>query len=172
VRPFRRSSCDFVIGQLIEDLKQKGVYDDALIVFLSDHGDIRQAYTWYRDGREEEALSVANHLLAGNEQIADVWDLKSKILYKMGRRGEAIEAAKEGLRHAPTAGVARRRRPPPPATRQLIQFTEHSSPATPIYFPRFCTRFRNSRSASAFVDCTVLNRALTHNLGMTPGSAE
>jgi tetratricopeptide (TPR) repeat protein len=32
-----------------------------------------------------------------------MWDLQSKILYKLGRRQEALETAKEGLRHSPGA---------------------------------------------------------------------
>jgi arylsulfatase A-like enzyme/Tfp pilus assembly protein PilF len=65
--------------------------------------DIRLAYTFYRNNNEPEALRLTNQLLASNGQITDLWDLKSKILSKMGRERDAIEAAKEGLRHVPTA---------------------------------------------------------------------
>lgn len=65
--------------------------------------DIRVAYTLYRDGKEPEALELTNKLLADNGQITDLWDLKAKILYKMGRERDSIEAAKDGLRHVPTA---------------------------------------------------------------------
>ena len=65
--------------------------------------DIRQAFTWYRDGKEDDALRLTNQLLAGNSQITDLWDLKCKILNKMGRQREAIQAAKEGLQNVPTA---------------------------------------------------------------------
>ncbi|HEY3054009.1 MAG TPA: tetratricopeptide repeat protein, partial [Thermoanaerobaculia bacterium] len=64
--------------------------------------DIRQAFTWYRNGNEEDALRLTNKLLATNSQIGDLWDLKFKILEKMGRERDAIEAAKEGLRHVPS----------------------------------------------------------------------
>ena len=65
--------------------------------------DIRVAYTLYRDGKEPEALQLTNQLLTSNAQITDLWDLKSKILFKMGRERDSIEAAKDGLRHVPTA---------------------------------------------------------------------
>jgi arylsulfatase A-like enzyme/Tfp pilus assembly protein PilF len=65
--------------------------------------DIRQAFTWYRDGREDDALRLTDQLLSNNGQITDLWDLKSKILFKMGRHGDSIEAAKDGLRHIPGA---------------------------------------------------------------------
>ncbi|HEX7677313.1 MAG TPA: tetratricopeptide repeat protein, partial [Thermoanaerobaculia bacterium] len=65
--------------------------------------DIRVAYTLYRDGKEPEALQLTTKLLADNSQITDLWDLKAKILYKMGRERDSIEAAKDGLRHVPTA---------------------------------------------------------------------
>ena len=64
---------------------------------------IREAYTDYRDGKEAEALSLANKLLGDNPRILDLWDLKSKILEKLGRDEEAIAAAKEGLKQQPNA---------------------------------------------------------------------
>lgn len=63
--------------------------------------DIRLAYTYFRGNNEPEALKVTDKLLAANGQITDLWDLKSKILFKMGDRPASIEAAKEGLRHVP-----------------------------------------------------------------------
>jgi arylsulfatase A-like enzyme len=65
--------------------------------------DIRQAFTWYRDGPEEDALRLTEKLLAQNPQITDLWDLKYKILNKMGQQKAAIEAAKDGLRQVPTS---------------------------------------------------------------------
>jgi arylsulfatase A-like enzyme len=65
--------------------------------------DIRQAYTYYRNDKEPEALALTDQLLASNAQITDLWDLKSKILFKMGDKKGSIEAAKEGLRHVPGA---------------------------------------------------------------------
>jgi arylsulfatase A-like enzyme len=67
--------------------------------------DIRQAFTWYRNGKEEDALRLTNQLLAANSQMADLWDLKFRILEKMGREREAVEAAKEGLRIVPVEGA-------------------------------------------------------------------
>ena len=63
---------------------------------------IRVAFTWYRNNKEEDALRLTNQLLAANSQITDLWDLKFKILQKMGRQREAVESAKEGLRNVPT----------------------------------------------------------------------
>ena len=65
--------------------------------------DIRKAYTEYRDGKEDDALRLTNQLLAANPQITDLWDLKVKILNKVGREREALEAGKEGLRNVPSA---------------------------------------------------------------------
>jgi arylsulfatase A-like enzyme len=63
---------------------------------------IRMAFTWYRNDKEDDALRLTNQLLAANSQITDLWDLKFKILEKMGREPDAVEAAKEGLRNVPT----------------------------------------------------------------------
>jgi arylsulfatase A-like enzyme len=71
---------------------------------LGTFEDIRQAFTWYRNDKEEDALRLTNKLLASNDRISDLWDLKFKILEKMGREREAIAAAKEGLRHVPSEG--------------------------------------------------------------------
>jgi tetratricopeptide (TPR) repeat protein len=65
--------------------------------------DIRRAFTWYGDGKEDDALRLTNQLLAANSQITDIWDLKVKILNKMGRQRDALEAAKDGLRNVPSA---------------------------------------------------------------------
>lgn len=65
--------------------------------------DIRVAYTEYRNGNEEKALTLTGRLLESNGQITDLWDLKSKILWKMGKQRESLEAAKDGLRHVPGA---------------------------------------------------------------------
>jgi len=64
---------------------------------------IREVYTDYRDGKETEALALTDKLLGDNPRILDLWDLKSKILEKLGRDDEAIAAAKEGLKQQPNA---------------------------------------------------------------------
>jgi arylsulfatase A-like enzyme len=66
---------------------------------------IRQAFTWYRNGKEDDALRLTSELLLSNGQMSDLWDLKFKILDKMGRKREAIAAAKEGLRRSPSEGA-------------------------------------------------------------------
>jgi arylsulfatase A-like enzyme len=63
--------------------------------------DIRVALTLYREDKPADALRLTNQLLASNAQITDLWDLKVRILNKMGKTREAVEAAKDGLRHVP-----------------------------------------------------------------------
>jgi len=70
---------------------------------IGTFNDIRRAFTWYGNGQEDDALRLTNQLLAANSQITDVWDLKVKILNKMGRQRDALEAAREGLRNVPSA---------------------------------------------------------------------
>ncbi|MEA2240281.1 MAG: hypothetical protein QOC81_5005 [Thermoanaerobaculia bacterium] len=65
--------------------------------------DIRLAYTYFRNNNEPEALKLTEQLLASNGRITDLWDLKTKILTKMGDKKGAVEAAKDGLRHVPGA---------------------------------------------------------------------
>jgi tetratricopeptide (TPR) repeat protein len=64
---------------------------------------IRTAFTLYRNEKEPEALALTDKLLHDNPRILDLWDLKSKILEKLGRDEEAIAAAKDGLKQAPNS---------------------------------------------------------------------
>ena len=64
---------------------------------------IGQAFTKYRDKEYEAGLAITNELLRKNPRILDLWDIKSKILTRLGRPDDAIEAAKEGLRLSPHA---------------------------------------------------------------------
>ena len=57
----------------------------------------------YRNEKQEEALRLTDRLLKQNARILDLWDLKSKILSKLGRNEEAIVAAKEGLKQSPSS---------------------------------------------------------------------
>lgn len=58
---------------------------------------IKVAYTLFREQKIEECLKLADELLATNDRLLDIWDLKSKALSKLGRNEEAIAAAREGL---------------------------------------------------------------------------
>jgi len=65
--------------------------------------DIRVAFTYYRNQKQNEALALTDKLLAENPRILDLWDLKSKILVALGRNEDAIAAAKAGLKQQPQA---------------------------------------------------------------------
>ena len=65
--------------------------------------DVRRAFTLARRGENEQALALTEKLLAGNPRMLDLWDLKARLLGVQRRQREGIEAAKEGLRLAPTA---------------------------------------------------------------------
>jgi arylsulfatase A-like enzyme/Tfp pilus assembly protein PilF len=64
---------------------------------------IRQAYTWFRAEKFDQALPLTEQLLRDNDKIVDLWDLKSKILTKLGRTRDAIAAARDGLKRQPNA---------------------------------------------------------------------
>jgi len=65
--------------------------------------DIKQAFEAYGAQRYPEALELTNRQLRDNAQITDLWDLKFKIVSKLGRTDEALDVAKEGLRRVPTS---------------------------------------------------------------------
>ncbi len=64
---------------------------------------IRVAFTAYRDAEYARALEMIDALLADNRRMVDLWDLRSKVLTRLGRQAEAVAAAKEGLKLAPHA---------------------------------------------------------------------
>lgn len=63
--------------------------------------DIKQAFELYGAEKYPEALALTDRLLHDNAQITDLWDLKCKILNKLGRVDEALNTGKEGLRRVP-----------------------------------------------------------------------
>jgi arylsulfatase A-like enzyme/Tfp pilus assembly protein PilF len=65
--------------------------------------DVRRAFTLARRNETATALAITEKLLAGNPAMLDLWDLKARLLATQRRHDEAIAAAKEGLRLAPTA---------------------------------------------------------------------
>lgn len=64
---------------------------------------IGDAFVFFRDRKYAESLALTNRLLAENPRILDLYDLKSKVLARLGRTDEAIETGKAGLRLSPQA---------------------------------------------------------------------
>jgi predicted Zn-dependent protease len=90
------------LGYVGSTAAQTGVLADPKRMTGAMH-DIKQAFDWYGEGNEAGALDLTNRLLRENPQITDLWDLKCKILNKLGRTAEVLETAREGLRHVPTS---------------------------------------------------------------------
>jgi len=68
---------------------------------------ISEAFRLFRADKFDETLAVTGALLRENPNMLDIWALHSRALAKLGRREEAIEAAKQGLRVSPnTASLA------------------------------------------------------------------
>jgi arylsulfatase A-like enzyme/Tfp pilus assembly protein PilF len=68
---------------------------------------ISEAFRLFRAEKFEETLGVTGALLRENPNMLDIWALHSRALAKLGRREEAIDAAKQGLRVSPnTASLA------------------------------------------------------------------
>ena len=68
---------------------------------LGVFNDIRLGATFHHEKNDAEALRIIEKLLADNPHIVDIWDLKSKVLWDLGRRQDSIDAAKEGLKLNP-----------------------------------------------------------------------
>ncbi|MGN6182518.1 MAG: sulfatase-like hydrolase/transferase [Thermoanaerobaculia bacterium] len=67
--------------------------------------DLRTAFAKFRAGQDAEALSAFREILRGHPTMTDVWDVTAKTYWRMGRRDEAIAAAKEGLKTNPQSSV-------------------------------------------------------------------
>jgi len=70
---------------------------------LGTFHEIGDAFIYFRDGKYEQSLVLIDRLLKENNRIIDLYDLKSKVLMRLGRTNDAIEAGKDGLRLAPNA---------------------------------------------------------------------
>jgi len=65
--------------------------------------DLRAAFALYREGKDAEALEGFERILEENPDMIDVWDVRSKILFRLGRTSEAIASGKEALRRSPSS---------------------------------------------------------------------
>jgi choline-sulfatase len=65
--------------------------------------ELRAAFSLQKEGRDAEALAKFDRILAENPEMIDVWDVRSKILFRVGRIPESIASAKEALRRSPSS---------------------------------------------------------------------
>ncbi|HUP63295.1 MAG TPA: sulfatase-like hydrolase/transferase [Thermoanaerobaculia bacterium] len=65
--------------------------------------DIGDAFVLFGARKYDESLKLCDRLLAENPRILDLYDLKTKVLARLGRIEEAIETGKAGLRLSPNA---------------------------------------------------------------------
>lgn len=70
---------------------------------IDDFREIKVVFTLFHNEKNEKALEKIDALLAENSRMMDLWDLRAKILNRLGRNREAIESAKEGLKLVPNA---------------------------------------------------------------------
>lgn len=64
---------------------------------------LREAFRLYRERRDSEALVLFDAVLKDSPDLIDAWDVRSKLLFRMGRTREAIASGKEALRRAPSS---------------------------------------------------------------------
>ena len=70
---------------------------------ISSAGDIKQGFRDFQEQRYEAAAQIFDKLLRQNPNMLDIWTMQTRVLDKLGRREEAIDAAKQGMRVSPTA---------------------------------------------------------------------
>ncbi|HUP47749.1 MAG TPA: sulfatase-like hydrolase/transferase, partial [Thermoanaerobaculia bacterium] len=68
---------------------------------LDSFRSIMRAFARFREGRLLESLELIDRNLEESGRIVDLWSLKAKVLRRLGRLDEAIEAAKEAVRLTP-----------------------------------------------------------------------
>jgi arylsulfatase A-like enzyme/Flp pilus assembly protein TadD len=65
--------------------------------------ELREAFRLQRDGRDAEALAKFDRILEQDPDMIDAWDVRSKLLFRMGRTDESIASGKEALRRSPSS---------------------------------------------------------------------
>ncbi|HYI08930.1 MAG TPA: sulfatase-like hydrolase/transferase [Thermoanaerobaculia bacterium] len=65
--------------------------------------DLREAFRLQREGRDAEALARFDRILENDPDLIDAWDVRSKVLFRMGRTADSIASAKEALRRSPSS---------------------------------------------------------------------
>jgi arylsulfatase A-like enzyme/Flp pilus assembly protein TadD len=69
---------------------------------LDTFRDITRAFSKFREGDLAESLVLIERHLEENRRIVDLWNLKAKVLRRLGRHEEAIASAQEALKLSPT----------------------------------------------------------------------
>jgi choline-sulfatase len=65
--------------------------------------ELQSAFRLYQQHRDVDALAAFDRLLTHERDMVDLWDIRSKVLFRLGRTAEAIESGKEALRRNPSA---------------------------------------------------------------------
>lgn len=65
--------------------------------------ELQAAFRLYQQHKDAEALSAFDRLLKDEPDMVDLWDVRSKVLFRLGRTKEAVASAKEALRRNPSA---------------------------------------------------------------------
>ncbi|MDP9190185.1 MAG: sulfatase-like hydrolase/transferase [Acidobacteriota bacterium] len=65
--------------------------------------ELRKAFRLQREGHDAEALVKFDRILAQDPEMIDAWDVRAKLLFRMGRTTESIASAKEALRRSPSS---------------------------------------------------------------------
>ena len=65
--------------------------------------ELREAFRLQRDGRDAEALAKFDRILEQDPDMIDAWDVRSKLLFRIGRTAESIASGKEALRRSPSS---------------------------------------------------------------------
>lgn len=65
--------------------------------------ELREAFRLQKEGHDAEALAKFDHILAQDPEMIDAWDVRSKLLFRVGRTAESIASAKEALRRSPSS---------------------------------------------------------------------
>jgi arylsulfatase A-like enzyme/predicted negative regulator of RcsB-dependent stress response len=87
------SSASTAPGEVLPDAKDH----------IGQIDEMKKGLVLFTEQKYEEAVTIFSALLEQNPRMIDLWSMQSRALAKLGRRAEAIEAAKQGLRASPSA---------------------------------------------------------------------
>jgi len=93
---------DFHLGQVVDALKQKGIYDDTIIFFFSDHGDYTGDYNVVEKAQNtfEDCVTNVPFIIKPHKEIKAMPGVKDNLVELVDFYATAVDVANIDVKHS------------------------------------------------------------------------